>query len=166
MISIIRPGGLLDRWNQSNPDKVVKPGDRIVSVNGVQGKFWPMMIEFDGEGIFRVVMLRGALEDYISLSEYRAAQESQNRSLPPKLLDLFPTGRAEDFADWSMIAARFSGGAHDCCSSAWRTSRLMQRYCACPADTSCISAVRNNGSLRARGSVRFVARPARPCTLT
>jgi len=92
----------------------VRPGDRIVSVNGVQGSFRLMLTEFDGEGIFRVVMLRGSLEDYIGLEEYRAAQKSANR-LPPELLDFFPTGRAEDFGDWSRIPARFFGGAHDSC---------------------------------------------------
>jgi len=30
-------GGLMQKWNDENPDKAVRPGDRIVEVNGILG---------------------------------------------------------------------------------------------------------------------------------
>jgi len=30
-------GGLMQAWNSANPDKLVKPGDRIVEINGCRG---------------------------------------------------------------------------------------------------------------------------------
>lgn len=36
IIDTVNPG-LMEEWNKANPDEVVKPGDRICSVNGTSG---------------------------------------------------------------------------------------------------------------------------------
>merc|ERR1719330_383980 len=43
IVEKIVEGGRLDAWNRGRPDKAVKPGDRIVQVNGRNGSSETLM---------------------------------------------------------------------------------------------------------------------------
>merc|ERR1712139_245189 len=45
MIDAIKPGGLIDLWNEEHPDQKVRVGDRVVEINGCRGDITGMLIE-------------------------------------------------------------------------------------------------------------------------
>merc|ERR1719189_3369627 len=62
VVEKITEGGRLDAWNRERPDKAVKPGDRIVQVNGRKGSSETLMSVLESmrsEDHLEFVMRRG-----------------------------------------------------------------------------------------------------------
>jgi len=55
----IMEGGRLDAWNRARPDQAVKPGDRIVQVNGRRGSSETLMSILRSEDQLQFVVRRG-----------------------------------------------------------------------------------------------------------
>jgi len=52
-------GGLFAAWNEENPDMQVRPGDRIVAVNSVQGSGRELLTECNQEQVLEIKLLHG-----------------------------------------------------------------------------------------------------------
>jgi len=54
----VASGGVLAEWNDQNPDRALRVGDTIVSVNGLQGMLLEMVNEFKKDGKLEITVLR------------------------------------------------------------------------------------------------------------
>merc|ERR1740121_1709813 len=52
--------GLIDTWNKSNPDNLVKPGDFIVNVNGATGSCEQLLSKITADATLTIQLTRGA----------------------------------------------------------------------------------------------------------
>eukprot|EP00747_Dinoflagellata_sp_TGD_P179693 gnl/TRDRNA2_/TRDRNA2_30909_c0_seq1.p1 gnl/TRDRNA2_/TRDRNA2_30909_c0~~gnl/TRDRNA2_/TRDRNA2_30909_c0_seq1.p1 ORF type:complete len:152 (+),score=32.01 gnl/TRDRNA2_/TRDRNA2_30909_c0_seq1:135-590(+) len=53
-------GGLVERWNDTNPNSKVKQGDRIIEVNGIRGEVFQLADECKKNQVLNIKIKRGA----------------------------------------------------------------------------------------------------------
>jgi len=140
-------GGMLRFWNREQPpQKRVKVGDRITSVNGVSQNFWPMMFELRSKGTHYIVLSRGSLEHF----EAAGAAEKTPQTLSNSVLNDLPRVLASECEDveCSICLADFEEltpvlklpcghGFHVECAERWLTTcKATCPMCCAPADQS------------------------------
>eukprot|EP00747_Dinoflagellata_sp_TGD_P032872 gnl/TRDRNA2_/TRDRNA2_136266_c0_seq1.p1 gnl/TRDRNA2_/TRDRNA2_136266_c0~~gnl/TRDRNA2_/TRDRNA2_136266_c0_seq1.p1 ORF type:complete len:143 (-),score=28.79 gnl/TRDRNA2_/TRDRNA2_136266_c0_seq1:90-518(-) len=59
LVDRVKDEGLVPDWNKSNPDRAIRPGDRIISVNGVAGKAMDMLEATRGASVELVLKSGG-----------------------------------------------------------------------------------------------------------
>eukprot|EP00747_Dinoflagellata_sp_TGD_P185768 gnl/TRDRNA2_/TRDRNA2_42486_c0_seq1.p1 gnl/TRDRNA2_/TRDRNA2_42486_c0~~gnl/TRDRNA2_/TRDRNA2_42486_c0_seq1.p1 ORF type:complete len:146 (+),score=44.10 gnl/TRDRNA2_/TRDRNA2_42486_c0_seq1:167-604(+) len=52
-------GGLMEAWNTKNPNKEVKPGDRVFQVNGLEGDVLQLVDECKKNQVLKMKIRRG-----------------------------------------------------------------------------------------------------------
>lgn len=102
-------GGLAEEWNRSNPSKRMKPGDKIVKVNGVTGPL-EMMDLCKRKNILQLVIAPGAGSGHENGEEIAQAPRiaaDQDNINPAHLIEMTDMGIPEHEA---RDALRVSGG--------------------------------------------------------
>lgn len=127
----IYSGGALDTWNQRNPAKRIRPGDKIVAVNDTQRDFWPMMFELRSTGTHHIVISRGTLEEFVSIHSAEELKPAKLSRAGVESLPKVPAGELEatecsicleDLRPTDLVSQLPCGHVfHSECASRWLT---------------------------------------------
>jgi len=58
LVATIASGGLVERWNETHPDRAVKPDDTIAEVNGIHGNVKDLIEECSKHNVLNMKFLR------------------------------------------------------------------------------------------------------------
>eukprot|EP00929_Paragymnodinium_shiwhaense_P112690 TRINITY_DN80957_c0_g1_i1.p1 TRINITY_DN80957_c0_g1~~TRINITY_DN80957_c0_g1_i1.p1 ORF type:complete len:281 (-),score=63.52 TRINITY_DN80957_c0_g1_i1:202-1044(-) len=139
ILTAVHDGGLLMKWNKRNRRKVIKEGDRLLSVNGISGMFWPMMFEMRSAQRAHLVFLR-PLVPYGPFDE-PSEDEASRQLVAANVLETMPLVSAsscgckecticfEDFApDEQVLQLPCKHAYHPECAKPW----LSEQKGTCP----------------------------------
>merc|ERR1712039_342885 len=66
LVAAVTPGGLVDQWNQANPDNAVKAEDRVMAANNVRGNVMQLVEECKKKQKLEITFMRASLNERIN----------------------------------------------------------------------------------------------------